>query len=52
MSESRNLVEYSKLGNPLPILTWQHNGQLELSEAVETQEVHALMYMMKVETHV
>jgi hypothetical protein len=45
MPESRNHVKYPKLGNPVLIETWQHNGELKLLEAMETHDIYVIIYM-------
>jgi hypothetical protein len=47
MLESRNHVKYPKLGNPLLIQTWRHNGELKLLEAVESHDIQVIMYIVK-----
>lgn len=45
MLENWNHVKYPKLDNPVLILTWQHKEELELLEAMETQDIHVTMYV-------
>jgi hypothetical protein len=47
MVESRNYVKYPKLGNPLLIETWKNNGKFKLLEAMKTQDIYVIMYIMK-----
>jgi hypothetical protein len=47
MLESRNHVNYPKLGNPVLILTCQHNGEVKLLEAMETHDMHVIMHIIE-----
>jgi hypothetical protein len=44
MLEGRNHVKYPKLGNPVLIWTWQHNGEVKLSEGMKTRDIYCDMY--------
>jgi hypothetical protein len=55
MLENSNHTKYSKLGNPVLIKTWQHNGELKLLEATETHDIHVNcvhINNVQVKTHV
>jgi hypothetical protein len=44
MLESRIHVKYPKLGNPVLIWTWQHNGEVKLSEGMKTRDIYTYIY--------
>jgi hypothetical protein len=50
MFEIRNYVKYPKLGNPVLNETRHENGELKLSDAMETHDthdIHDMMYISK-----